>query len=110
MSTRPIDAGLAISKIKRLMRRTATREARVLGMEIMSMLGDPRQIPTLKGELPVFESETFAALQQINRACVKFMQEASQYEVGTLKAWGFAARIYCMTFVVPEKEDNNGNL
>lgn len=110
MSTRLIDAGLAVSKIKLLMRWTATPEARALGVEIISMLGDERQIPTASRTLPTQEQEAFAALRRINEACVQFMAEARQYQVDTLKAWGFAAEIYGMTFVVPGKGATNGNL
>lgn len=110
MSTRLINAGLAVRKIKRLVRRAATPEARALGMAIMSMLGDEQQIPTVSRELPTQESEAFAALRRINEACVQFMAEARQYQVDTLKAWGFAAEIYGMTFVVPGKGATNGNL
>ena len=49
MAHRTIDAELAISKVKGLVLKSAkTPEARALGRSIMSMLGDERQIPTLK--------------------------------------------------------------
>lgn len=111
MKQRLIDANIARRKLAALIRlRAQTPEARTLGNAIMSMLGDERQIPTVSRTLPTQEPEAFAALRRINEACVQFMAEARQYQVDTLKAWEFAAGIYCMTFVVPRKGETDGNL
>lgn len=109
--SRQIDADYAVRKVKSLINKKAkTPEARALGMAIMSMLGDERQIPAAKRELPTQESEAFAALRRVNEACIQFMAEASRNQADALKAWGFAAEIYSMTFVMPRKGDTDGNL